>query len=140
MERIASEQPSGADLGRRMTLLDNRRARAVDAYEMGAIEAAELRKRIATIDSERDALRLQIDLAEPPEIDEGACIDVAYAFARWGRLGRVRRRKLLESFGVRFWVEKDGKGFHAKARLSRIEIGVLNSAAIYKKMKRLNVE
>ena len=115
-----------------MTALDNRRRRAVDMFEMGTIEAAELRKRIGTIDADRNALRLQMDASEPPEIDESACVDLAYAFARWGRLGRARQRKLLEAFGVRFWVDKQGRGRHARAVVSRIEIGLLSNATIYK--------
>jgi hypothetical protein len=140
IERSARAAPSGAELGRQIAKLDNRRARIVDGYEMGSIDAGDFRKRVTSIDAERNAVRLQMEAAEPPEIDESACVDVAYAFARWSRLGRARRRKLLESFGVRFWIEKEGRGFHARVIVSRIEIGVLSSAVIYKKMKRLNVE
>ena len=140
MERSAAAAPSGAELARQMTMLDNRRRRLVDGYEMGTIEPADFRKRVATIDTERNALSLLMEAAEPPEIDEDACIDLAYAFARWGRLGRVRRRKLLEAYGVRFWVDKQGRGRNSVVLIPRIEIGALNCAAIYKKIKRLGVE
>jgi hypothetical protein len=140
IERSASEAPSGAELGRQMTKLVNRRSRLVDGYEMGSIDPADFRKRVAAIDAERNAITLQVEAVEPPEIDESACVDLAYAFARWSRLGRARRRRLLESFGVRLWIEKEGRGFHARVIVSRIEIGVLSNAVIYKKMKRLNVE
>ena len=131
MERSATLAPSSRELGRRLTLLANRRARILDAYEAGEYDLSELRKRTAAIDAERHALELQAEAAEGPEIDESACVDVAYAFARWGRLGRSRRRRLLESFGVRFWVEKDGRGRHARCGIARIEIGSLSNVMIY---------
>jgi hypothetical protein len=123
----------GAELGRQIVKLDNRRRRLVDGYEMGSIDPADFRKRIISIDAERNAVTLQMEAVESPEIDESACVDLAYAFARWSRLGRARRRRLLESFGVRFWIEKEGRGFHARVIVSRIEIGVLSNAAIYKR-------
>lgn len=131
IERSAIQGPSSRELGRRMTLLANKRARMLDGYEGGDYELHELRKRLAGIDAERHALELQMEAADGPEIDESACVDLAYAFARWGRLGRARRRRLLESFGVRFWIEKDGRGRHALARVARIEIGSLSNAVIY---------
>ena len=140
IERSRREAPSGAELGRQMTKLSNRRGRLVDGYEMGSIDPTDFRKRVASIDAERNAVTLQMEAVEPPEIDDSACVDLAYAFARWSRLGRARRRRLLESFGVRFWIEKEGRGYHARVRVSRIEIGVLSNAAIYKKIKRLGVE
>jgi hypothetical protein len=132
IERTAAEAPSGADLSRQMVALDNRRRRIVDGYEMGTIELADFRKRIVGIDAERNALTLMLETAEPPEIDESACIDLAYAFARWGRLGRSRRRKLLEAYGIRFWVDRQGNGRNSIVLIPRIEIGLLNCAAIYK--------
>jgi hypothetical protein len=101
------------------------------AFEMGTIEAADLRKRIESIDAQRGAIQLQLNAAEPPEIDESVAVDLAYAFSRWGQLGRARRRRMLESFGIRFWVEKKGRGRGATVLIPRIEIGSLNSAAIY---------
>jgi hypothetical protein len=97
----------------------------------GLIDPIDFRKRVAAIVAERNTLTLQMEALEPPEIDESARVDVAYAFARWSRLGRARRRRLLKSFGVRFWIEKNGKGFHACARVTRIEIGVLSNAVVY---------
>jgi DNA invertase Pin-like site-specific DNA recombinase len=131
IERGALAAPPAAELARRLTLLANRRARILDGYEAGDYELAEMRKRLAGVDAERNAIELQMEAAEGPEIDESACVDVAYAFARWGRLGRARRRRLLESFGIRLWVEKDGRGRRAAARVVRIEIGSLGNAVIY---------
>jgi hypothetical protein len=76
IERNACERRSGADLTRRLTTLDNRRRRAVDMFEMGTIEPADLQKRIGTVDAEREAVRMQLDLAEPAEIDESLCVDL----------------------------------------------------------------
>ena len=140
IERSNRNAPSGADLGRQLAKLSNRRSRLIDGYEMGSIDATDFRKRVASIDSERSAVTLQMEAVGPPEIDESACVDIAYAFARWSRLGRARRRRLLESFGVRFWIEKEGRGKTAYARVTRIEIGILSNAAIYKKIKRLGIE
>lgn len=131
LDRSALALPSPRELGRRLTLLANKRARMLDGYERGAYELPELRKRLAGLDAERHALELQMEATDGPEIDESACVDLAYAFARWGRLGRSRRRRLLESFGVRFWVEKNGRGKQAQARVARIEIGSLSNAVIY---------
>src|SRR5262249_27401122 len=122
------------------TILANRRTRVLDAYEAGEYELAELQKRSAGIDAERRAIELQLEAADGPEIDESACVDLAYAFARWARLGRSRRRRLLESFGVRFWVEKVGRGRHATARITRMEIGALSNVIISKKLKRLGID
>ncbi|MBK7949129.1 MAG: hypothetical protein IPK00_10405 [Deltaproteobacteria bacterium] len=116
-DRLAEAAPSGRELARRITALYNRRRRLVDIYETGEIDLAEFRKRVSAVDADRNSLAVMMDATEPPEIDESACIDLAYAFVRWGRLGRSTRRRLLESFGVRFWVEKDGRGRHATARI-----------------------
>ena len=140
MNRSSLALPSGGELARRLTGLEKRRRRIVDLYEIGEIDRSEFRKRVSGIAGERNALEATMEAAELPAIDESVCIDVAYAFARWARLGRARRRRLLESFGVRFWVEQEGHSRHAFARVVRLEIGALSDAIIFKKLKRLGID
>lgn len=47
---------------------------------------------------------------------------------------------MLEGFGIRFWIEKEGRGKAARVIVARIELGLLDNAVIYKKLKRLGID
>ncbi len=135
-ERRAASQ--AGETQRKLAELENRRVRVKDAYEAGVYDVRELQKKVGNLDGEISVLRglmerETVDLELDPAIQRQV-IDI---FSEWGFCTRDQKRRLLRDFQIRMRITVPVRRVVA---VEGVEIGVLCSAFMYKKMKRLSVE
>ena len=140
-EQKQQAAPSATELGRRITLLENKRARGRDAYEAGVYDLRELQKREAALDEARtsiEALMVADDIWEPTDelVDE-----LVQVFGGWAGLPRAHKRALLREWRVEIIGRIEGPKRKRWFEIERVRTGALPAQVwLYKKMKRLNVE
>jgi DNA invertase Pin-like site-specific DNA recombinase len=132
-----AEKEVGLDprsIARKITELENRRSRAMDAYEKGAYELPELTKRLAAIDGELGSLReLQERSSEAIELDPDLLAQVIEVFGSWCLLERCEKRDLLRAYRISIHVSRPARRI---LHVNRVDIGLLADVALYKKMRR----
>ena len=130
-ERRAASPPQ--ETTRRIAELQNQKARVKDAYQVGAFELKDLRKRIAAIDGELSVLQDLLQREQRAiDIDPDLVTDLVEVFASWRDLRRRERRELLRSYQIRIGVTKTKVGRNGQIRIERVEIGSLDDVCIYK--------
>jgi hypothetical protein len=136
----SAEREAGLDprsITRRITELQNRRPRIMDAYERGDYELPELRKRLGGIDAEIQKLRdFQDSAPEPIELEPGVVVQVAEVFASWRFLARSDKRDLLRAYRIRIHVSRPERRI---LHIKRVDIGSLGDIALYKKTRRYGI-
>ena len=95
-----SVAPSAAELGRRLTLLQNKRSRVRDAYEAGVYDLHELQKREASIAREKAVIEAQMATDDTWEPDEGLIDTLVEVFGSWAGLPRESKRTLLREWRI----------------------------------------
>ncbi len=134
-ERRAELDPRSID--RKITDLENRRERCMDAYESGEYELPQLSKRLAAIKGEVATLReFQEHAEEPIEMDSEVISKVADVFGSWASLSRSEKRELLRAYRIRIHVTRLER---RKIHVSQVDIGLLGYVGLYKKMKRYGI-
>lgn len=120
--RARDESAAARELERRAAQLENRRARLLDAFEMGALAPAELRKRIGAVDAERAAVAAAQDAPGALEVvPDEVMADLVEVFASWASLRSAERRALLAAWRIEVYVEIEWKAI----RVDRLRIGAL---------------
>ncbi|MCH7868068.1 MAG: recombinase family protein [Myxococcales bacterium] len=133
--------PDARETERQIAELSNQRRRVMDAYQAGAIEIADLTKRVSGIDGEIAALRsLQNRTERPLEIDTDAIEALADVFVSWTELSRKTQHELLSSMQIRIRYTKIGTTRTSTPAVKSVTLGLLGNAVIYKKMKRLGIQ
>ena len=117
--------PSGAELGRRLALLENRRSRAREAYEAGVYELRELQKREKALDSERAGIEVLMATEDDWTPPEGLADTLVAVFGSWAGLSRRARRDLLREWRVEIVGAVTGPRRHRHFEIERVRMGVL---------------
>ena len=91
-EDSQNASPSAAEIGRKLTMLENRRQRIRDAYDEGDYDLRELRKREGAVEAEKAALDALMDTQEPWTPPEDLVTDLVDVFSSWSDLQRHERR------------------------------------------------
>jgi chromosome segregation ATPase len=119
---------------RKITELENRRSRCMDAYEMGEYELPQLSKRLTAIKGEMAKLReFQERAEEPIEINPELITQVVDVFGSWASLPRSEKRQMLRAYRIRIQLTRPER---RKIHVSQVDIGLLGDVGLYKKMKR----
>ena len=116
---------------RRITTLENQRARVKDPYQSGSFSLHDPQARIGAIDGDLSALESAQNRAlGPVEVDHELVEDLVGVFTFWTDLLRREKRDLLRSWQIRISVTKTEPRKQGQIRVERIPTGSQHDACI----------
>ena len=136
-EALRGAEAPPAETARKISHLHNQKERIKDAYEAGAYDVLELKKRLGRIDGEIGLLdELLKSQPQSVEVDPGLVAELVEVFTSWRDLPRSDKRELLSAFQIRVRVSRPKRGVLSVDQVVVGVAGFPDSLTIYKKLKR----